>query len=261
MESRYHVARAEADWRSSFGLVTRDPGHVGCGRRDRQRPGFASAVPSIAGVSDGTASNAVRVASSTASLSGLCVGSERWLTQVRQASIRPRASTGEPASGSADAPVPGFAMPSGTTCPSPSPRRRGRSDQPCPAHCAGRATSSRRATPTLSSTSPPRGVPCGSVGRASSTGARKRTIFQTEGTVTRSASRTRMSRDERAAIFQRLRKAAGMTLSEMAALLRVPVRSLTRGDAATLARAAKKLRALRAARSRGRAGRKTRAHR
>jgi hypothetical protein len=130
-------------------------------------------------------------------------------------------------------------MPSGTTCPSPSPRR-GRSDQQCPAHCVGRATSSRWATPTLSSTSPPRGVPCGFVVRASSTGARKRTFFQTEGTVTRSAARARVGSPnmDRVAILRRLRKSAGITLPEMAALLRVPVRSLTRGDAAALDRAA-----------------------
>jgi len=196
-----------------------------------------------------------RVPFGTARSSGLWVGFERWLTQVRQASIRPPASTGDPASGSADAPARGFVMPSGTTCPSPSPRRGGRSDPQCPAHCVGRATSSRWATPTLSNTSPPRGVPCGFVVRASSTGARKRTFFQVEGTVTRSAARASMSSDDRVAIFRTLRKSAGMTLPEMAALLRVPVRSLTRGDAAALARAAKKLLGLRPARSRGRAGR------
>jgi hypothetical protein len=105
----------------------------------------------------------------------------------------------------------------------------------------------------LSSMSPRRGVSCGFVVRASSTGARKRAFFQAEGTVTRSAVRARMSSDDRVEIFRRLRKSAGMTLPEMAALLRVPVRSLTRGDAAALARAAKKLlglrpRSLRAAR-------------
>jgi hypothetical protein len=119
--------------------------------------------------------------------SWLCVGFEKWLTQVRQASIRPSASTGEPAAGSADAPGRGFVMPSGTTCPSPSHRRRGRSDQRCPAHCVGRATSSRRATPTPSSMSPHRGVSCDFVGRASSTGARKRTFSRMEDTVTRPA--------------------------------------------------------------------------
>jgi transcriptional regulator with XRE-family HTH domain len=66
---------------------------------------------------------------------------------------------------------------------------------------------------------------------------------------------------DRVAILRRLRKSAGITLPEMAALLRVPVRSLTRGDAAALDRAAKKLLALRPARSRGRAGRNARAHR
>ena len=70
------------------------------------------------------------------------------------------------------------------------------------------------------------------------------------GTVTRSAARARMPRDDRVEIFRRLRKSAGMTLPEMAALLRVPVRHLTRGDAAALARAAKKLLGLRPARSR-----------
>jgi hypothetical protein len=86
--------------------------------------------------------------------------------------------------------------------------------------------------------------------RASGTGKRKRPFFQSEGTVTRSAARARMPRDDRVEIFRRLRKSAGMTLPEMAALLRVPVRSLTRGDAAALARAAKKLLGLRPARSR-----------
>jgi transcriptional regulator with XRE-family HTH domain len=66
---------------------------------------------------------------------------------------------------------------------------------------------------------------------------------------------------DRVAILRRLRKSAGITLPQMAALLRVPVRSLTRADAATLDRAAKKLLALRPARSRGRAGSKARAHR
>jgi transcriptional regulator with XRE-family HTH domain len=66
---------------------------------------------------------------------------------------------------------------------------------------------------------------------------------------------------DRVAIFRRLRKSAGMTLPEMAALLRVPVRSLTRGDAAALDRAAKKLLGLRPARSRGLAGSNARAHR
>jgi hypothetical protein len=129
------------------------------------------------------------VSSGTARSSGLCVSCERWLTQVRQTSIQPPASTGEPTSGSADAPTGGFVMHSGTNCPLPSPRRRGRSGQRCPAHCAGRATSSSRATPTLSSTSPRRGVSCGFVVRASITGARKRAFFQAEGTVTRSAVR------------------------------------------------------------------------
>lgn len=66
---------------------------------------------------------------------------------------------------------------------------------------------------------------------------------------------------DRVAIFRRLRKSAGMTLPEMAALLRVPVRSLTRGDAAALDRAAKKLLGLRPSRSRGLAGSNARAHR
>ena len=199
----------------------------------------------------------------TARSGGPCVHFERWLTQVRQASIRPPASTGEPASGSADAPVRGSVMPSGTTCPSPSPRRRGRSDQQCPAYCVGRATSSSRTTPTLSSTSPPRGVPCGFVVRASSTGVRKGTFFQTEGTVTRSGARARVGSPnmDRVAILRRLRKSAGITLPQMAALLRVPVRSLTRGDAAALDRAAKKLLGLRQPRSRGRAGSSARKHR
>jgi hypothetical protein len=66
---------------------------------------------------------------------------------------------------------------------------------------------------------------------------------------------------DRVAIFRRLRESAGMTLPQMAALLRVPVRSLTRRDAAALDRAAKKLLALRPARRRGRAGSNARDHR
>jgi hypothetical protein len=65
---------------------------------------------------------------------------------------------------------------------------------------------------------------------------------------------------DRVAIFRRLRK-SGLTLPEMAALLRVPVGSLTLGNAERLDRAAKKLLGLRSARSRGRAGSNVRAHR
>jgi hypothetical protein len=65
---------------------------------------------------------------------------------------------------------------------------------------------------------------------------------------------------DRVAIFRQLRK-SGMTLPEIAALLRVPVRSLTLGNAERLDRAAKTLLALRPARNRGRAGRNARAPR
>jgi hypothetical protein len=66
------------------------------------------------------------------------------------------------------------------------------------------------------------------------------------------ARRRRLRYMDRVAIFERLRKL--MTLPEMAVLLRVPVRSLTRRDAAALDRAAKKLLGLHPARSRGSSG-------
>jgi transcriptional regulator with XRE-family HTH domain len=61
---------------------------------------------------------------------------------------------------------------------------------------------------------------------------------------------------DRVAMFRRLRKSAGMTLPEMAVLLRVPERSLTKKDAAARDRTAKKLLMPHPARSQGPAKRR-----